>query len=417
MAFDTILVGKFYFQGQFRDLEIGIRNGVIEKIGKDLKGGIRKELEGAIFPAGTDTHVHFRDPGETHKEDFSTGTISAAYGGTTTIFDMPNNKAPILDYAAFDDKLHTVRSKAYVDFGLYSMFTGKNSQIIDKRSSSIKIYLGGSTNSLPVGDIQDKELKGLSELGKPVVFHGEDAVCLARHKKDEVHSLSEHELSRPEICETESARTILNLGIGRSLMGHISTPESLDILQGKVKGEVTPHHLLLNTDSESGSWGKVNPPLRNRSTQENNLQAYLDGKYDLLSSDHAPHTEHDKEEFPQAPSGIIGVETRIPLLLALVQKKVLSFEVFYNTAIRNPAEFMGIRKGKLEVGYFADFFSFRLSGVKRLSQERLHSKTPVSPFNEFSVVFPDDVTLRGDFLIESGELVEDRIGRHVEELK
>ena len=172
MAFDTILVGKFYFQGQFRELEVGIRNGRIEKIGKDLKGGIRKELEGAIFPAGTDTHVHFRDPGETQKEDFSTGTISAAFGGTTTIFDMPNNKTPVLDYVAFDNKLHAVQRKAYVDFGLYSMFTGKNSQIIDKRSSSIKIFLGGSTNSLPVDDFPDKELKGLRELGKPVVFHG-----------------------------------------------------------------------------------------------------------------------------------------------------------------------------------------------------------------------------------------------------
>ncbi|MCL5954669.1 MAG: dihydroorotase [Candidatus Thermoplasmatota archaeon] len=417
MAFDTILVGKFYFQGQFRELEVGIRNGRIEKIGKDLKGGIRKELEGAIFPAGTDTHVHFRDPGETQKEDFSTGTISAAFGGTTTIFDMPNNKTPVLDYVAFDNKLHAVQSKAYVDFGLYSMFTGKNSQIIDKRSSSIKIFLGGSTNSLPVDDFPDKELKGLRELDKPVVFHGEDAACLERHKKEYVQSLAEHELSRPELCETEAAKTILNLGIGRSLMGHISTPDSLEILQGKVKGEVTPHNLLLNVDSESGTWGKVNPPLRSRETQEKNLQAYLNGKFDLLSSDHAPHTEHDKEEFPQAASGIIGVETRIPLLLALVQKKVLSFEVFYNTAIKNPAEYMGISKGKLEVGYFADFFSFKPSNIKKLNQERLHSKTPVSPFNEFPVVFPDDVTLRGEFLIESGELVEDRIGRHVDDLK
>ena len=200
-------------------------------------------------------------------------------------------------------------------------------------------------------------------------------------------------------------------------MGHISTPDSLEILQGKVKGEVTPHNLLLNVDSESGTWGKVNPPLRSRETQEKNLQAYLNGKFDLLSSDHAPHTEHDKEEFPQAASGIIGVETRIPLLLALVQKKVLSFEVFYNTAIKNPAEYMGISKGKLEVGYFADFFSFKPSNIKKLNQERLHSKTPVSPFNEFPVVFPDDVTLRGEFLIESGELVEDRIGRHVDDLK
>lgn len=417
MVFDIILVGKFYFQGDFQLLEIGINNGKIAKIGKNLKGGIRKELEGAIMPGGTDTHVHFRDPGETHKEDFRSGTISAAFGGTTTVFDMPNNRVPILDYAAFDDKLHSVANRAYVDFGLYSLFNGNNSQIIDKRSSSIKIYLGGSTNSLPIGDIPTKELKGLRELRKPVVFHGEDAECLAVHKRTEVNSLVEHEMSRPEECELVSAKTILDLGIEHSLMGHISTPDSLGILEGKVLGEVTPHHLLLNTNSEAGAWGKVNPPLRDRGTQERTLQAYLDGKFDLLSSDHAPHTEHDKEEFPQAPSGIIGVETRIPLLLALVQKKILSLEVFYNTAIKNPAEFMGINKGKLEVGYYADFFSFKFSDIGRLNQERLHSKIPVSPFNEFSVVFPEYVTLRGDFLIEEGELIEDRLGNHLDNLK
>ncbi len=417
MAFDIILSGKFYFRGDFRQLEIGVNNGKIAKIGKNLKGGIRKELEGAILPAGTDTHVHFRDPGETQKEDFKSGSISAAFGGTTTVFDMPNNKVPILDYAAFDDKLHSVQNRAYVDFGLYSMFTGNNSQIIDQRSSSIKIYLGGSTNTLPVGDIPEKELNGLRELKKPVVFHGEDADCLAAHKRDDVRTLGEHELSRPELCETESAKTILGLEIGHSLMGHISTPESLDILQGKVLGEVTPHHLLLNTNSESGSWGKVNPPLRGRNTQEKILQAYLDGKFDLLSSDHAPHTEHDKEEFSHAPSGIIGVETRIPLLLALVQKKVLSMEVFYNTAIRNPAGFMGIKKGLVEVGYYADFFNFRFSDIKKLNQERLHSKTPVSPFNELPVIFPENVTLRGEFLIEGMELVEDRMGKHLIDLK
>ncbi len=417
MAFDTILVGKFYFEGKFQDLEVGINNGKIAKIGKNLKGGIRKELFGAILPAGTDTHVHFRDPGETQKEDFRSGTVSAAFGGTTTVFDMPNNKVPVLDYASFDDKLHSVQNRAYVDFGLYSMFNGRNSQIIDKRSSSIKIYLGGSTNSLPVGDIPQKELQGLRDLGKPVVFHGEDAQCLLAHRKSEVNSLSEHEMSRPEECELKSAKTMLELDVNHSLMAHISTPDSLEILQGKIMGEVTPHHLLLNTDSDSGSWGKVNPPLRDKATQERNLQAYLDGKYDLLSSDHAPHTEHDKEEFPQAPSGIIGVETRIPLLLALVQKKILSLDVLYNTAIRNPAEFMGIKKGKLELGYYADFFSFRFSDIKRLNQERLHSKTPVSPFHELPVVFPDNVALRGELIIEDGEFIEDRIGKHLAELK
>lgn len=417
MVFDTVIAGKFYMDYAFQELEIGINAGKIAKIGKHLKGGTRKEIEGGIMPAGTDIHVHFRDPGETDKEDFRTGTISAAFGGTTTIFDMPNNRRAILDYASFSDKLASVRNRAYVDFGLYSMFNGQNADIIDGRSSSIKIYLGGSTNSLPAGDFSTKALAKLREMKLPVIFHGEDAKCLAVNKREEVYNLIEHDLSRPEVCELISAERIRDLAIEDSVMGHISTPESLPIIGEGIKSEVTPHHLLLNSGMDLGSWGKVNPPVREKGTQEKNLQAYLDGKFSILSSDHAPHTEHDKEEFVQAPSGIIGVETRIPLLLALVQKKVLDLRILYDTAIKNPAELMNANKGKIEVGSWADFFSFKFNSVKRINQERLHSKTPISPFHEFPAIFPEFVTLRGEILIDRGEMVEDRSGQHMKDSK
>lgn len=416
MAYDTILAGKFYRENSFQYLELGITDGRIEKIGRDLRGGNRKKLEGAILPAGTDIHVHFRDPGETDKEDFRSGTVSAAFGGTTTVFDMPNNRNPVLDYSSFGDKLASVKNRAYVDFGLYSMFTGKNADIIDKRSNAIKIYLGGSTNSTPAENFPAGSLEALKRLNIPVVFHGEDAACLSRNRREEVANLKEHDLSRPEQCELSSAGTIADLGLPKSVMGHVSVPESLETIKGKAMGEVTPHHLLLNNEMDLGAWGKANPPLREKSTQERNLQAFLDGRFHILSSDHAPHTEHDKEEFPQAPSGIIGVETRIPLMLALVQKKILSLNVLYETAIKNPAELMGIKKGKIEVGYFADFFSFRPSSMSRLNQERLHSKTSVSPFNESYAVFPDNVTMRGELLIDGGELVEGRSGKYLGDL-
>lgn len=417
MSFDTIFTGKFYLNDTFQYLEVGVSEGKIEKIGKNLKGGIKKTLEGAIMPAGTDNHVHLRDPGETQKEDFKSGTISAAFGGTTTVFDMPNNLPPVLDYNSFSDKLASVKNRAYVDFGLYSMFNGNNAEIIDGRSSAIKVYLGGSTNTLPSGDFTKKSIETLKNLGIPVVFHGEDANCLTQNRMELVNSLREHDLSRPEICEETSAKTILGMGILKSVMAHVSTAKSLDIIGGKVMAEVTPHHLLLNSEMDLGPWGKVNPPLREKSTQESLLQAFLDGKFTLLGSDHAPHTEHDKEEFSQAPSGIIGIETRIPLMLALVQKKILNLKVLYETAIKNPAEVMGIKKGKIEVGYHADFFSFRLSHISRINQERLHSKTPVSPFNQSYAVFPGDVIMRGEYIIEDQELVEGRTGVHVGDLK
>lgn len=101
---ELTLSGKFYYQGRYQDLNIRISEGKITGIKKFIKGG-KVELEGGIFPAATDTHVHFRDPGETHKEDFSTGTLSAAYGGTTTVLDMPNNIIPIDNYQAYEKNL------------------------------------------------------------------------------------------------------------------------------------------------------------------------------------------------------------------------------------------------------------------------------------------------------------------------
>lgn len=416
-GYDIIIAGKFYRNYTFQYLELGINNGRIERIGKSLKGGVKKKLEGAILPAGTDIHVHFRDPGETEKEDFRSGTVSAAYGGTTTVYDMPNNRTPILDYSSFGDKLASVKNRAYADFGLYSMFNGANADIIDSRSNAIKIYLGGSTNSLPAGDFSTKSLEAIKKLNVPVIFHGEDAKCLAANKKEEMKTLVDHDMSRPEICERISAETIVEMGLPRSVMGHISTPESLEIIKNRLPGEVTPHHLLLNSRMELGSWGKVNPPLREKQTQQKSLQAYLDGNYQILSSDHAPHTESDKDDFYQAPSGIIGVETRIPLMLGLVQKKILNLSVLYDTAIKNPAEIMGLPKGKIEIGYYADFLAFNPSNLTRINQERLHSKTPITPFNESYAIFPHNVTLRGELLIDKGELVEDKLGKYVGDLK
>ena len=417
MQYDIILTGKFYYEYEFKYLELGISGGIIVKIGQNLTGAQKKNLEGAIFPSGTDIHVHFRDPGETDKEDFSTGSVSALFGGTTTVYDMPNNKTPILDYSSFGDKLNLVKRKSYCDFGLYSMFNGKNLSIIDKRSSAIKIFLGGSTNSVPMADVPDKTIRGINELDVPVIFHGEDAECLQSNAKAEVFNLREHNLSRPEECELSSAKRISELKLNHSVMAHISTPDSISHLSEDVGREVTPHHLLLNDESEASSWGKVNPPLREKSTQNRNLQAYLDGKFNLLSSDHAPHTEREKEEFYQAQSGIIGVETRIPLMLALIQNKVLDTRILYDTAIKNPSELMGIKKGKIQIGYYADFFSVRFSSIKRLNQEKLHSKVPISPFHGFPVIFPENVTMHGECVIEDSELIEDRFGSHVGDLK
>lgn len=410
MEYDIIYSGRFYFRGSYRDLEVGVKDGVIRGIGKAMTGGPRKTLEGAILPAGTDIHVHFRDPGETDKEDFITGSTAALFGGTTTVYDMPNNRIPVNNYSVFDDKLSIVKSKSFCDFGLYSLYDGRNADVISRKSSGIKIFLGGSTNAIPVGDIPHADLEKINALQVPVVFHGEDSACLSRHFIQEEHDLKEHDLARPEECELESAKVISNLPLDRKIMAHVSSPGTVASLAENVKKEVTPHHLLLNNAMNLGSWGKVNPPLRKPESQDALMRQFREGRFDVLSTDHAPHTEHDKEEFYQASSGIPGVETRLPLMLYLVSAKIIDLDLLIRTASENPASIMGIKKGKIEPGFFADFIAVKFSDIRRINQDRLHSKSPISPFHGFNAVFPITVIMRGETVIDKYELVEDRRG-------
>ncbi len=411
MQYDTVYTGNFYRDGKYERLSLGIRDGKIARIARSFTGERTVELSGAVFPGGIDSHVHFRDPGETEKEDFSTGTASAIYGGTTTVFDMPNNLVPIRDYEAYERKLSIVRGKSYADFGLYSLYMPGNGPLIHEESSSLKIFLGGSTNTLGVKDLGHKDRIFLNEFSKPVVFHAEDEECL-RSSASEPRNLREHNLSRPERCEWKALETVRDLAINKPVAAHVSSTPP-DFQFGNIVQEVTPHHLLLNDSMELGPWGKVNPPLRDRTTQESLLSSFLDGRFYMISSDHAPHTEGDKQDFEHGKSGIIGVETRLPIMLGLLSKGILPVEVYVRMTCQNPARLFELNKGRIDTGYDADFYAVDLKQVRRINQNRLHSKVTFTPFDGFEAVFPQHVVLGGNQVIENGEMIDDHFGKYI----
>ncbi len=412
MTETAVFSGKFYRNGNFEDLTIEVEDGIITNISRFRKGIPSKQLENAILPGFTDIHVHFRDPGETEKEDFITGSMSSVFGGTTTVFDMPNNASPITDYNRYDSKKASLKGRSYADYGLYSMYTGKNGNIISGESAALKIYMGGSTNSTGAQIDYEKD-SFLEEFKKMIVFHGEMQDCLNKGVLPEIHTLQDHSISRGIECERESADIIGKMKSSNMVMAHVSDWNNIPAGKKGFAAEMTPHHMLLHTEMNLGAWGKVNPPIRERNIMELNRQAFLDGKVDILSSDHAPHTENDKESIEYGKSGIIGVETRIPLFLALVYKKILPLETLVRTGAVNPAEKTGIRKGRIEKGYAADFCAVKFSDMKRINQERLHSKNPFSPFHGFDAVFPQDVFVGGVQVISHGELVEARTGKYL----
>ena len=412
MTETAVFSGKFYMDGKFEDLIVEVEDGIIINISKFRKGISAKHVENAILPGFTDIHVHFRDPGETEKEDFISGSMSSVFGGTTTVFDMPNNLIPITDYNRYDLKKASIKGRSYTDYGLYSMYTGKNGNIISEESAALKIYMGGSTNSKGA-EINYENDSFLENFKKMIVFHGEMQDCLNMGALPEIRTLQDHSISRGIECERESAQIIGKMKSKNMVMAHVSDWNNIPIVEKGFATEMTPHHMLLHTEMGLDAWAKVNPPIRDRSIMELNRQAFLDGKVDILSSDHAPHTEYDKESIEHGKAGIIGVETRIPLMLALVYKKILPLETLVRTGAVNPAERSGINKGKIQKGYAADFCAVKFSDMKRINQDRLHSKNPFSPFHGFDAIFPQDVFVGGEQVISHGELVEARTGKYI----
>lgn len=414
---DLSVEGKIYINGAFEQCCIGIKNGKIVEIKKILKTDEHYDFGNKlVLPAGVDLHVHFRDPGMTHKEDFFTGSLAAVFGGISCVFDMPNNNPPTDNLVCLNDKINIGKSKSVVDFGLYAGVTNKNIDEIEKLSkkcNGFKVYLGSSTLSL----LFDKEnlsnvLNNVSSTGKPVLIHAEDEECLIKHKQIE-HNLSDHLKARPAICEELAVKNILSVSQdsnARVHICHVSSCDALEILKkhpGNVSFGVTPHHSLLNVEKNLGfqSFYKVNPPIRTSFDRESLFNAVKNGFADVLESDHAPHTRDEKDvDFNDAPSGVPGVETMYPLFLYLAKKEFLTYQRVVSALCTHPAELIGVSKGRIEKGFDADFIVVNLKDERRIKSDDLHSKCGWTPFEDWPGVFPENVFIRGEKVIEDYEI-------------
>ncbi|MDH7517647.1 MAG: dihydroorotase [Candidatus Thermoplasmatota archaeon] len=415
---DQTFEGRVYINGNFEQCCIGVTDGRISVIRKILKGDEHYNFKGRIIlPAGVDVHVHFRDPGLTHKEDFSTGTMAAAYGGVSCVFDMPNTVPQTTTIQTIDDKVVSAGKKSYVDFGVYAGLIDSNIEDVEelaKKCCGFKIYLGGTTNSLQLDSNNLKEaFDRIRSTNKPVLIHAEDDDCLTKHNFRE-NSLLDHMNSRPAVCEETAIINILR-ACGemntRIHICHLSSIEGLRLLKNRSKNiscGVTPHHLLFTVqdDLKPFSYYKVNPPLRTSFDREALFDGIKDGLIDTLESDHAPHTIEEKEkEFDAVPSGLPGVETMFPMFLYMVKKGFLSFQRLVSLLCEKPAELMNIPKGKIEFGRDADFIVVDLKKVCKIKSESLHSRCGWTPFEGRPAIFPDYVFVRGEKLIEENEML------------
>jgi dihydroorotase len=417
--------------GTVQEVSVCIEGGRIAEVrrippGLSEAGEVHRISKGFILPGAIDAHVHMRDPGLTRKEDLRTGTISAAFGGVTTVLDMPNTIPPTCDRNSLDDKDSIAREKAYIDFGLYlavdsamgpekaaSYFLGKDKV----RPVGMKAFLGETTGSHPFGPIEDLSRFGpmISGAGIPLAAHSEDGAMFGRTIPPDKDNgvLAWHDSVRSTAAEASAvSRAVAALGHhSRSFhILHVSSAEGLEAARDSgATLEATPHHLLLDIkwgerNLEREAHCKVNPPLRDTTDRAALWAALSDGRITTLGSDHAPHLLSEKEDAGRSPSGIPGVETMVPLMLAKVVEKKLGIERLIDLICTNPARRFGLAaKGSISAGKDADLSVFDPAEMRRVRGEDLHSKCGWTPYEGFSGCFPTRVYSRGELIVEGAE--------------
>ena len=415
---DLTIEGKLYRNGTFEQGCLGIEQGKIVAIKKSLKTDNHFNVgNNLILPTGIDLHVHFRDPGFTYKEDFSTGSLAAAFGGISCIFDMPNNQPQITNTQALKEKTQIALEKSYVDFGLYAAVSDENIGRITEISplcSGFKLFLGNSTNSLQLSKQNLRvALLETNRTKKITLIHAEDKHCLNTHKERE-NNLIDHLRCRAAECEEIAIRTIINNSHNLTSpihICHLSSSEGFELLRKRphnISVGVTPHHLFfdINNLNIKQTFYKVNPPIRSSFDRDMLWYGVNHALIDIFESDHAPHTEEEKRvDFNDAPSGLPGVETMYPLLLTAIKKEQITLATLLALLCERPAQLMNLSKGKIEVGRDADFIVVDMKKTETITSEKLHSKCGWTPFEGFQGIFPSEVIIRGEKVIDDHQMI------------
>ncbi|NCQ03724.1 MAG: dihydroorotase [Cyanobacteria bacterium] len=399
-----------------------IKDGKIAEIGTELTADSARIIDATgltLLPGVIDPQVHFRDPGLTHKEDLFTASCACAKGGVTSFLEMPNTTPLTTTQAILDDKLYLASQKCLVNYGFFMGATAEN--LDDLRNANpacgIKIFMGSNHGALLVST--EAEIEPIFAKGtRLIAVHAEDQARIIERKKlfkdntdPAIHSVIQDE--QAALNATKLAVKLANKYQRRLHILHLSTGIEAEYLRENktpwISTEVTPQHLLLNTNDYEriGTLAQMNPPLRSPENNEILWSALLDGVIDCIATDHAPHTLEEKAKpYPHSPSGMPGVETSLPLMLTEYKKGRCTLVQVVQWMCTNPAKLYEIpNKGEIKVGYDADLILVDLNNYKPVLKENLATKCGWSPFEGWNLTgWPIYTIVNGDIALENGKL-------------
>jgi len=413
-----ILAGRAFVRGQLQPVEIAIDEaGRIQSIGKVRAGAPRHDVgDAVILPAATDLHVHFREPGgHATVENFASGSVEAALGGVTLVGEMPNTSPPVTDRERLEAKAALVPGRSAVDVLLYgSPVLPRAREGLSRSAGAFKLYLSPTTGieEPPAASAVPELLEALAPLGLPVSVHAEDPRAFPTLPPPE--DARDWDAARPARAESAALDLLLPRPPALRLhVAHATTASTARRLRDAgLSFEATPHHLLLSTASaRSDPRSKVNPPLRSEEERAALYAAFCRGEVPCLASDHAPHPPESKTtDFARAPSGMPGVETMVPLLLARVRSGDLPLSVLVAAACDRPARWFGQPLGRIAPGHRANLLVVDFQRRTRIEARHLHAPCGFTAFEGWEAIFPREHYRDGRAIVEDGEFVGARNG-------
>ena len=419
-SFDLLIRGgTVATPGGIGPADVGVIGGRIAAIGSlgDAKAAELFDAKGLhVLPGVIDTQVHFREPGNAHKEDLASGSLAAILGGVTAVFEMPNTNPPTTSRAAIEDKLARAKGRMYCDHAFYAGATPQNIGALAELEKmpgvcGIKAFLGSSTGTLLLSK-PDDILAALKAGKRRVAVHSEDEDrMISRKHLAERGKPESHPVWRDAEAARMSTERVLGLAkqAGRRLhVLHITTGDEIPLLAAAkdiATAETTPQHLTLSAPEcyeRLGTYAQMNPPIRDESHRQALWAAVREGVIDVIGSDHAPHTLAEKDKtYPDTPSGMPGVQTLATILLDHVNKGNLTLERFIDLTSAGPQRIFGIAaKGRIARGYDADFTIVDLGLTRTIENKWIASTCGWTPFDGMKTKgWPVATILRGHFVM------------------